>query len=166
MIWCEDSSKKQLSGRNRLELQPAETLVIWNIPPGRSELQEALARVQPATVILFAVDPGLDQPQEFLKYLGGLIKYAVLNQSGRASIDQLAAAMAHRTSTVMAGIEWLSAKGQLSFIRENNGIFIFQFETSADPAQVSIIESRLRLILRETSAYRSFFRRTQADDLL
>lgn len=153
-VWREGSSTS--SGHDRCHLAPASALVVWTAPPGPAELAEAIRRVQPQTVYLFAVDPGLDTPRAFLQRLVGLIKYAWRTQGGRLRLPALAAATAQREATVRAGIAWLAARGDLRIVRQEDDEIEVQPAADAFRPQPSL--SQLAAFLEETAAYRSYLR--------
>ncbi len=67
MLWAEGHEKKAVAGKDRCELQPADALIIWTIPPSPDDLRAALKKVQPETVYLF----GVTEPIETLESLPG-----------------------------------------------------------------------------------------------
>jgi hypothetical protein len=156
-----EAADPAISGRTRLELEPADSLAIWTIPPGPSEMAELLGRVGPARVILIGVDPELDSLPAFAKRLAQLLNYAVQRKEGRAEIARLAAACAAREATIRTALAWLSARG---------GIDVHDLETetvqitpalrspSDDRAQ---LEGRLTHLLEDTAAYRRYWRRAE-----
>ncbi|MCU0484481.1 MAG: single-stranded-DNA-specific exonuclease RecJ [Anaerolineales bacterium] len=165
-LWREAGASHKLEGKDRLGLAPAHTLVIWTIPPGRAELQQAVEHTRPQKVILFANDPGMDQPDAFLARIAGLVKYALQHKSGKTSLQGLAAATAQRTTAVLAGLEWMQARGMLAFsISDSNEIELAASNSKKDQEQAARAEKRLNAILRETAAFRSFYTRADAESL-
>ena len=108
-VWAEGEARRELGGQDRGQLAPADTLVIWTIPPGRAELQAALNQVKPKEVVLFADDPGMDQFDAFLQRLAGLAKHALRTADGLVSVQRLAAATAQREAAAWLGLRWLAA---------------------------------------------------------
>jgi len=178
LVWCEGPEHAALRGRTRLELAPARALAIWTAPAGRAELLAALERVSPATVYLFALDPGLDTPETFLGRLTGLVKYALNSAGGRATLPALAAATAQRTTTVRRGLAWLQARAYLASVGEAGD----ELQLSATPppvdseagqqaspvstAAAATSAAQLEALLAETAAYRAFFRQAGKDTLM
>jgi hypothetical protein len=148
-----------------LALERARTLVIWTIPPSPAAIREALERVQPEVVVLFAIDSGVDAVHPFLERLYGLIKYALAHRDGIVRPARLAASMAHNESTVRSGLEWLAQKGHISLSDLGLGQFAVG-DQGAPGASLAKAWERLHAELRETAAYRSYYRRAAADRLL
>jgi single-stranded-DNA-specific exonuclease len=155
---------------NHSMMHEAETLVIWTAPPGPGELQDALAQVSPREVILFGVDPGLDAAQPFLRRLGGLAKYGLREYGGRVTLAHLAAAMAHSEPTVRLGLEWLACRGQIAFEAEGEALVLRAVSGhgpgEVDAERLRAVEGALQVRLEETAAYRRYFRRANAEQLI
>lgn len=163
-VWCE-AGAKELDGRGRSHLTPANTLVIWTTPPGRSELQCVLEEVSPNTLYLFAKDPGMDHPKAFLERLTGLVKYALNAKQGYAQISELAVATAQRETTVQAGIAWLQAKGIIRVKRQSGSELWLEESDCAQENNLEEAAIQLRAMLDETAAYRTHFTRADKDAL-
>jgi single-stranded-DNA-specific exonuclease len=178
LVWCEGPEQAIVRGRTRLELAPASALAIWTAPAGRAELLAALERVSPATVYLFALDPGLDTPETFLRRLTGLVKYALNSAGGRAALAAFAAATAQRGTTVRRGLAWLQARGILASVREAGDALQLSATSPPDDreagqqfspvstAAAAASAAQLEALLAETAAYRAFFRQAGKDTLL
>jgi single-stranded-DNA-specific exonuclease len=167
IVWAEGDDKKKVDGRNRDELEKADALAIWTPPPSPEILHRALETVRPAKIYLFAVDPGLDEPQAFLERLAGLIKYAIHKRSGRASYAELAAATSQREATVRKGVAWLVGRGQVTAESGADGsLSLGPGKLPPDEAGSAQLMSEIRTLLDETSAYRSHFRSAEPESLI
>ena len=163
VIWGEDGAAEPACGRDRIG--PAQTLVVWTTPPGRDELQQVLRKAQPRTLHLFAVAPQTAPADRFLRRLAGMCKHAVNHHEGRAAVGRLAAASAHRETTVRAGLALLAARGDITIVREDGGAVILADDGKADPAAAERAAAHLRELLTETAAYRRFFAAAPLDAL-
>jgi hypothetical protein len=121
-------------------------------------------------VHLFALDPGLDEPQAFLRRLAGLVKYALAHYGGRidgALIERMAAATAQRTGTVRCGLEWLAAQGQWTLAdRGEAGWQVSAAPGTPDRTAAQRAALRLADLLTETAAYRAYVRQADPHVLL
>jgi single-stranded-DNA-specific exonuclease len=165
-VWCEAEDRSKYAGRDRRELQPAKALVVWTTPPGPAELRCALNKASPEMVHLFAHNPGLGEPQAFLRRLAGLVKRAVEMDDGRVSITTLAAATAQREATVRAGIAWLVARGHFDALGEEADEVRLAVGGGRSGRGLPRIAVQLRALLEETSAYRAHFARADAYSLI
>jgi single-stranded-DNA-specific exonuclease len=165
-VWCEAAARRTLAGQDRSELVPADTLIIWTIPPGRSELQTALNQVKPREVILFADDPDLDQLDAFVRRLAGLVKHDLRSDVGLVSVSRLAAATAQRTATIELGLKWLAASGHVRILAgEDDALRLAPGDGTPSP-ESSAVTGELRSLLAETAAFRRHFSQAEAEALL
>ena len=158
-IWAEGLETLPEGAHRRDRLSPAHTLVIWTAPAGPQELRQALAAVMPGHVVVFDQIASLDAPQPFLARLISLVKYDLNVRGGRCRIADLAAAMGHREQTVRKGVEWLVARGQIVVINEEDGVLLLDRANRPVEGRAEDLYRQLRVLLDETGAYRSFFRR-------
>jgi single-stranded-DNA-specific exonuclease len=161
IVWAEGEEKKAIGGKNRNELEPAESLAIWTIPPSPEELRAALDKVQPQTVYLFAVTEPTEPPEAFLSRLTGLLKYAINHRNGKVTYAELEAATAQRAVTVRNGVEWLVSQGEISLIEKENELVVSVGTSLKDSAGASRLWTEIQSLLAETAAYRAHFK--QAD---
>jgi single-stranded-DNA-specific exonuclease len=158
-VWAEGSAPAGIEARHRRQLAPGRRLVVWTLPPGPRELQAALDTAAPEEIIWFAHDPGLDTAGTFLKRLAGLVKHALQAKGGLIDLELAAAALAHRTATVQAGLEWLAAQGQIAIAgREDDHWHLAPGTARPDSQAAQTARTRLDALLAETAAYRSYLR--------
>lgn len=155
LVWAEGDSLP--AAVNRLNLRECDTLIVWTAPPSAEIWEAALATAQPKRILLFGAVPPLERPSQFLTRLAALVKFAINQREGKASLAALAAALGARERSARAGLHVLQALGKL------------EFETQRDQARCRLVEKppsdalprrskRLELLLRETSAYRAYWR--------
>jgi hypothetical protein len=113
--------------------------------------------VKPKTISVFAVPPVEEKPEDYLNRLAGLCKYAINQRGGKATVHELAAAMASREVAVQIGLEWLAAGGQLSVSIEEDIISLSAVKQEKNPYLQAELFIALKGILNETSAYRKYF---------
>lgn len=165
-VWCEGEARYTLGGQDRSELAPGETLVIWTIPPGRSELQAVLNQVKPSKVILFAADPGTDQLDAFVQRLAGLVKRSLRSDQGLVSLPRLATATAQRMAVARQGLRWLAGRGHVRIEAEaGDTIWLAAGDGTSSP-EWPAVTAQLRELLAETAAFRRYFSQADADALL
>ena len=174
LLYTEGEAKRRLGGRDRLELAPAERLILWSTPPGPRELQTILEAVSPKLVYLFGVDPGLDEPGDFLERLTGLVKHSLRAKDGLAHLPALAAAMAHREATVRLGLAWLEEKGLITVDPpsgetgrgEMEAGSELQLRLGGEPGYaLHDVAMTLKTLLDETAAYRAYLRSADKETL-
>jgi single-stranded-DNA-specific exonuclease len=166
VLWAELEAPPGFSSRNRLELEKSPALVVWTTPPGPKVWQDALLRVRPRELYLFAAEPDLDEIGTFLRRLAGLVKHALGAYGGQLGWEQLAAAVAQRIETVQAGLSWLMARGQVSLVSSvADGILLEAGGPRSGRAEMAA-RRELQELLRETAAYRAYFRGAPLESLI
>jgi single-stranded-DNA-specific exonuclease len=176
-VWAEGEAYSGLSQTlgsfvfDRERLSACETLVIWTTPPGWVELRQVITCCKPGRVVVFAVDPELDQAQPFLQRLAGLVKYVLSKQDGRASLTRLAAATAQKEWAVRLGLEWLAAMGHITILRiDELQEEVCDTEIVSDWLQIAsggvsdkslaaVLLKQIQTLLEESHAYRAYFLR-------
>jgi single-stranded-DNA-specific exonuclease len=166
-IWAEGQVPTGAETRTRRELVRSTRLAIWTAPPGPRELEMALARAQPEEVLLFVHDPGLDKAATFLPRLVGLVKYALRTRAGQMDLDAAAARLAHRTGTVMAGLECLAAQGTVYIMERQPETWQLATGTGeTNPQALDQARGHLDSLLAESAAYRAYVRTAPTTALL
>jgi single-stranded-DNA-specific exonuclease len=158
LVWAEGAEKSR--GKSRFDLHPADEFAIYTTPPSPVELRKTLETIKPKIIYVFAVPPAEEKPDEFLNRLAGLCKYAINQRGGKATVHELAAAMASREGAVQIGLEWLAAGGQLSVVMDEDQVRLSAEKQEKNPYLQTELFVALRGILVETSAYRKFFATT------
>jgi single-stranded-DNA-specific exonuclease len=165
-VWTEAAARSEIGGADRRELGPSEGLVIWTVPPGWRELQQVLKQVSPQKVYVLGMDPGMDDPQQFLQRLAGLVKKALATSQGRVSLARLATATAQREAAVSLGLDWLVEHGHVSIVEDEGEEIVLAPGSGVPGADVKGAAARLRSLLQETAAYRRHFSGADAETLL
>lgn len=127
----------------------------------------ALDLVQPEEVLIFALDPGLDERHTFLEGLAARVNYALRTRAGEVDLDRMAAALAQTGSVVRAGLDWLAARGKVEIVEKGDAIWRLalangQTEGNGQPLALA----RLDALLAETAAYRDYLRRAPESALV
>jgi single-stranded-DNA-specific exonuclease len=164
-VWREASTDSAIIGYDRLSIAPREKLVIWTTPPSKIVLEHVLQVVKPEVIYLFANDPGMDRPKDFLKRLLGLVKYSINHDNGSLDIQVLAAATAHQNRTVQIGINWLEGHGYIQILDTKPNVYkVREGERDKDRNSEQITDD-LRDTLAEAAAFRGYYRKTDLENL-
>lgn len=156
LVWREGSHIQDLNGVTRYELKPADRLAVWTIPSSFDTLRQVIDTVKAKEIHLFAAEPDGTRLESFQTRLAGLVKFTLLRKSGRASITDLAAAMAHQVATVEVGLDWLRARGDIS-LEPGDGMLVFKAGGMRDDAGIDAALTRLLDLLAETAAFRAYY---------
>jgi single-stranded-DNA-specific exonuclease len=164
-IWAEGLSSGPAAALSRRQLEPGTDLAIYTSPPGPAELRGAISVVSPQRLILFAVDPELDSPEIFLRRLVGLVKYTLRVHQGKAELSALGAVLSHRSATILAGLEWLQARGQIHLDQVTEET-VHLAQADAPQGDIHLAAERLHALLDETRAYRAYYRQADAETFM
>jgi len=162
-IWGEGRVPPELNAVDRLNLQPAPVLIIWAVPPGPQEFKQALDAVRPDQVILLGNITANDLPLDFLKELGGMALFAIHKKEGWFDIPLAAARSGQRFAAVSLGIKCLCARGLLKQLHQPTPDRIQLAQPGVLDSKLESLETELKIILRETGAYRQSYLRSRAD---
>jgi single-stranded-DNA-specific exonuclease len=166
LVWAEGQEKKQVGGRDRFELAPAEALAIWTIPPSLNELHRAMEIVRPRKVYLFAVTDPIEQPDIFLAKLAGLLKYAINHRGGKITWSALETVTIQRSVTVRCGLAWLVSQGMISMqSEEDDNLSVMAGTIPKDRPDSTSLKAEIQSLLIETAAYRQHFKHAGKDTL-
>ena len=167
LVWAEAEAKKEVNGKDRNDLEQADNLVIWTIPPSPDELQDALRIVKPYFITLVCAHPFLEITDAFIARLSGLLKYAITHHAGKVTYAELAASSAQRQITVETGLNWLVSRGSIALLhQENNQLWLAPGKTINDLGGAARLWVEIQSLLAETAAYRAHFKRADKDSLL
>lgn len=165
-VWAEFAPPEGVPTHPRQDLAPAETLAIWNSPPTRAVLSEALRQVRPQKVILFGLHPQLENWQQVAKFIAGLSKFTIAHRAGVASLAEMAAACAMDTEVVRAALHYWAAKGAFDIEVQDDSVLFSPPVMQSDPGSTEIYQTILTELLGEINAYRHFFETANAANLI
>jgi single-stranded-DNA-specific exonuclease len=165
-VWAEVKQPADIPSHNRLDLSPAHALAIWSTPPGNAELQAVIEKVRPGAIYMFIIDPPTVSLPDFSKRLAGLVKHSLKADGGQTQLSRLAAATAQQGNTVVAGLEWLQARGDIRILRwEGDQVWLGR-GTGQPQGDLKAIQARLNDALEESAAYRRNFKKAEKDQLV
>jgi single-stranded-DNA-specific exonuclease len=171
LVWAEAGAREKLkqagvASVDRNDLVPNNALAIWTTPPDGDVLRTALEVVSPDIVHLFAVDPAMDRMEAFLERLAGLVKFALQRNEGRMRISVLAGATAQTDVVVRAGLEWMAGRGIVNLSSMEDDEIQLAAGDQAEGEDLALKTEELKDLLAETTAYRAYFARVEAKQLL
>ncbi len=155
LLWAE--LEKVAGAVDRLGLAASETLIVCHSPPSAEIWSAALATVNPERLVLLGLRPPRQVVSGFLARLAALLKYAINQRAGNASLEALAAAMAERERSIQVGLQALRAMGKLDYQVGAAGLYQFKLAKTRQSEQLTALQKRLSLLLRETRAYRNYW---------
>jgi hypothetical protein len=167
IIWREGKAADHTPGYDRLSLSSALNLVIWTPPASYAVYRDAVRTVNPQCIYVIGdISGDLDKTDAFLRYLTGLVKFALKHEKP-TRVAALAARMGHNLVTVQKGLAWLVARGYITFIQTDQyHISINRGDGVLHRERADYILDELKTLLIETAAYRRHFLRMQPAHML
>ena len=156
-IWGEGDLPAELPCLGRHELQHTGKLIIWTAPPSQAVLREVLRSTKPKSIIVFGLNPHLDDFKLLMERLAGLSKYAVHHREGRVALDELAAACAADPQTVQTALRLWETLGKLTVDFDDELAIIKPVQSTPNQTNNDIIENNVKELLAESQAYRDVF---------
>jgi len=165
IVWAESNSPEGVESYQRLDLFKSDTLVIWTSPPSREIFNKALDQVEPKEIVFFAVDPAVQTLRKFITKLHGLLKYMMENNIISFDSEKAAQSIAATPALIEVGLDWIHSHGDYDL-----SLFSSESKILAGPRKnledFQLIDKKLKFMLREIAAYRSYFSKAKLDTLL
>jgi single-stranded-DNA-specific exonuclease len=155
-IFAEGNHRRDVGGKDRFGLQPAQVLALYTSPPGPGELDALIEAVGPQKICFIIRHPPAETPDVFLSRLAGMVKFAIVQREGQTSLADLAAATAQQEITVRLGLEWLVAGGHVELLEEAETLKLVTGHGTADRLVQRELYTAVRGLLAETVAYRDY----------
>jgi hypothetical protein len=162
-IWAENQIPEGFTSLQRSDLSPKDTLIIWTTPPSRLVLKQAVNQVSPKEIIIAGVNPTIYSLEDFIKALLGLIKH--LARTGKPyDLTRFAQALACPEDVIEVGLQWLQSHGEYD-LAVFNADLLPPGPANAQPVFTDVDE-KLKHLLREINAYRSYFNKAHIRAIL
>jgi hypothetical protein len=165
IFWAEGFGYQFKQAVNRTMLTSASKLAILTAPPSSNELHDALDRVSPKEVYLFSLVPPPDSVKEFLADVQKFIQADLNNGEARISLFSMAAALGQTIEIAYKGLVWYQLRGQLEVFRSGDRVKIIRVDNKIS-SDIEAFSIDLRNSLRETAAFRNYYRRADPTLLL
>jgi single-stranded-DNA-specific exonuclease len=165
IVWAEGARDKQQQAVSRESLKPSRKLAILTPPPSMAVLQQALELVSPSEVILFSLPLVNDSLKGFLTEIAQQIKKSQGAEQTAFSLLHLAGILGHTVETVLAGLRWWQLRGDLVFSINGDQVTIIR-SNSQPSLEIHSHTLLLQDLLKESAAFRSYYRRADPSVLL
>lgn len=138
---------------NRYQLTNKKTLVLLSSPPSLEIFRELIYANRPSRLILAYSKAEIFDGRFFLQQLTGLIKYIINKKGGQLDVYQLTALTGQLESTIVAGLQYLQAKGYISLNSFNPRYYIVR-EGKIDCANTK--KKYLKELISETISFQNY----------
>ncbi|HSM25158.1 MAG TPA: hypothetical protein VK856_09870, partial [Anaerolineaceae bacterium] len=154
VLWFEEGIEAKFSPRvNRQNLQPAETLILYTLPPNLTELKKILITVRPKTLFLFGNSPFPGSLNNTIKNVVGILKFVVAKRDGLFNSINIASATGHRVTTVELICRYLHAEGKITLSDHPDTQWFVQLGGSPNRENVEFYKKSIEFNYRETLAF-------------
>lgn len=165
-VFYEGVESTSTSGRNRLELDLNESLVMLTIPPTQSILDEIIRIVQPERIFWSGSEPSGNETETILKTTAQIIKQGFTQNQSTFELEAMAAHMATTQELVRLVIYWLASRGDISIVDENETTIQLKANGIANKTQQDEFKKKIQKTLSEIQAFKRYVMRCDPDSLV
>lgn len=151
---------------NRYQKGRGRTLVLLSCPPSLAVFKELIYTIRPACLVLAYNKRDVENGSAFLKKLTGLIKYAVNNKGGQLDIYQAAVRTGEMEESIVAGIQYLAARGLIIFNSFTPRSYIIRLNDGSQKGNYRVQEKKMRALLRESFFFKQYLLEVNSDRIL
>ncbi len=165
-LWYQEGLKQDFSTvHNRLSLHPAETLIVFTIPPNITELQKVYITVRPKHLILFGNEPLEKSVNLMIKTIAGMLNHVIKNKSGLFQPFDIAATIGQRKTTVETVCRYLHSIGQITLLEHPDTQWFIKPGGAEDTIKAALYKQNIEFLHRETLAFYKWFIEVDLDKL-
>jgi single-stranded-DNA-specific exonuclease len=166
ILWYQEGLRKDFSPtHNRLNLHPAETLIVFTIPPNLTELQKVYLTVRPKHLILFGNQPLEKSVNLLIKTVAGMLNHVIKNRNGLFQPYEIAVAIGQRKTTIEAVCKYLQAIGQITLLEHPDTQWSVKHGGEKDAIKAEMYQQNIDFLNRETLAFYKWFTEVDVDKL-
>ncbi len=166
ILWYQEGLKQDfLSTSNRLNLHPADTLIVFTIPPNLTELQKVYVTVRPKQLVLFGNEPLEKSVNLMIKTIAGMLNHVIKNRNGLFRPFDIAAAIGQRKSTVETVCRFLHSSGQITLLEHPDTQWFIKSGGEKDTVKAGLYKQNIEFLHRETLAFYKWFREVDLEKL-
>lgn len=158
ILWYQEGLKQNFStNHNRLNLHPAETLIVFTIPPNLTEFQKVYLTVRPKHLVLFGKEPLDKSVNLIIKTIAGMLNHVMKNKNGLFRPYDMAAAIGQRKTMVETVCRYLHAIGQITLSEHPDTQWFVKPGGEKDLLKAALYRQNIEFLHRETLAFYKWF---------
>jgi len=166
ILWYQEGLKQDFSpAHNRRNLHPAETLILFTIPPSLTELQKIYVTVRPKHLVLFGNEPLEKSVNLMIKTIAGMLNHVIKNRNGLFQPFDIAAVIGQRKTMVEAVCRYLHAIGQINLLEHPDTQWFIKQEGEKDPTKAALYKQNIDFLYRETLAFYEWYKEVDLEIL-
>lgn len=149
IIFTEDQNSLEILGKdpvlksriiNRLNVEKADELFLFDLPPDLDTLTSLLENSEVSTVHIIGKYSAESDPNKIIKTMSGMLKYAHVNKNGEISLSQIASLLYSSIDTVYHCIGLLNKAGVVQIYNQEIDKIKFGFTGSKDLSSITSLE--------------------------
>ncbi len=157
-LWFQEGLVQDFTpSHNRLNLEEADTLILYTIPPNLTELQKIFLLVHPKQLVLFANYPIIQSINSIIKTVAGMLNHVIHNKDGLFEPIQIAAATGQRISTIISICRYLQAIGQISIKEHPDTQWYVTLQGERDLEMAELYKEHIEFLHKETLAFYQWY---------
>ncbi|RCW54208.1 single-stranded-DNA-specific exonuclease RecJ [Halanaerobium sp. ST460_2HS_T2] len=150
---------------NRNYFKKADKLVLLTIPPSLPVLKEIILLSNCQKLILVKSREESLVFNKFIQKLLSLLKFSLKQENGIFNLERAALALSAEEIAVKRALEFIRAKGIISFEYISYQELLITKDGSRDQGKANLSRQNLKKLLNESSAFRSFLKNQEIEKI-
>lgn len=150
---------------NRQNLQPAEVLIIYTIPPNLSEFLKIYITVRPKLLVIFGNEPLDKSVNQLIKTIAGMLNHAIKFKNGLFRPIDIATATGQRKTTIESVCRYLNSIGQITLLEHPDTQWFVKPGGTRDPDKATLYKQNVEFLHRETLTFYKWFQEVELEKL-
>ncbi len=138
---------------NRYQLTDKKTLVLLSCPPSLEIFKELIYANRPIKLVLAFSKGDIADHSTFLQQLTGLLKFIISKKGGQLDVYQLSTLTGQLESTIVAGLQYLEARGYISLNSFNPRYFIVRYGEGKKINNSKLYLQELMSLINESKSF-------------
>lgn len=152
---------------SRLNIPKSSQLMLFDLPSSVELMKELLITSEAKIVHIVGLNQGNSTPNNLIKTLSGMLKYAHVNKNGEIDVNQAASFLNTEIEVVLSCLRLLHKGGIIKAISKTDNIVQFEFKNAVDIASLTSLTEHEAFIqeLKNTSNFRKKMALDKIEDI-
>ncbi len=166
VLWYQESLRHDFSPvHNRQNLHPADTLILFTIPPNLTQFLKIFITVRPKHLVIFGNEPSDKSVNQMIKTIAGMLNHVIQFKNGLFHPIDIATATGHRTTTIEFVCRYLHSIGQITLSEHPDTQWFVKAGGSRDSIKAELYKQNIEFLHRETLAFHKWFQEVDLEKL-
>lgn len=161
-IWSEGLTNCPLPAFSREQLQNCETLIVWSIPPSRSEIVSVVEKIKPKSIVWFANFPEENSLSKLIQHAVSVIKnFNQTNPENPLTFEYLAATLSVTIPVARLLINWMDKSGAITINSQDDHLAHYSTQKHhPDQKQAELLQYEIKTLHNEINSFRQYYSST------